>query len=91
MVYDVLRKAIIMYVGFYEESWMYDGTSWVEITRTPPELPVPRTGAATAYDPLRGRLVLFGGSAAGGVKLDDTWEWDGDSWTRILFSASVQR
>ena len=34
------------------------------------------------YDSLRGRVVLFGGS--GGGFLNDTWEWDGSTWTRVF-------
>jgi len=32
-----------------------------------------------AYDPDRGRVVMFGGYEDGGV-LADTWEWDGFDW-----------
>src|SRR5262249_17285312 len=41
--------------------------------------PDPRFGHALAFDPLRGRTVLFGGSGA--TRHADTWEWDGGSWT----------
>src|SRR5205814_382493 len=30
------------------------------------------------YDLMRGRSVLFGGSAGG----TETWEWDGSNWTQ---------
>jgi cysteine-rich repeat protein len=49
--------------------------------------PTPRAGHATAYDPRRGTLVMFGGCASGevgpcpGGLLDETWEWDGAGWT----------
>lgn len=43
------------------------------------EGPSPRNGAAMAYDVLRERVVLFGGSGAPG----ETWEWDGHVWERI--------
>lgn len=44
--------------------------------------PVPpgRVGAATAYDPARGRVVLFGGRGAAGALLGDTWTFDGSAW-----------
>jgi len=32
-----------------------------------------------AYDPLRGRTVLFGGDSLGWLQTD-TWEWDGTVW-----------
>ncbi|HEY0882217.1 MAG TPA: kelch repeat-containing protein, partial [Archangium sp.] len=37
---------------------------------------------AMAYDVSRARVVLFGGQGDGG-RLDDTWEWDGASWTQL--------
>jgi hypothetical protein len=40
-----------------------------------------------AFDPLRGRAVLFGGATQnmGSIsdQLDDTWEWDGADWVKI--------
>src|SRR5262245_7536072 len=37
-----------------------------------------RSGHELAFDMLRGRTLLFGGTA--GTRL--TWEWDGTTWTR---------
>jgi len=48
---------------------------------SPAAAPPPRSGAAVAYDPVRGDLVLFGGTA-NGVALADTWTWDGHRWNR---------
>jgi hypothetical protein len=45
--------------------------------------PSGRGGHAVAYDAGRQRLVLFGGSAAGGTLRADTWEWDGADWTQV--------
>lgn len=42
--------------------------------------PVPRSGAAVAYDADRGVLVLFGGDVNGTARAD-TWTWDGGRWT----------
>jgi hypothetical protein len=39
------------------------------------------------YDPLRGVVVLFGGTTEApnlGTPLDDTWTWDGSDWTEEL-------
>ena len=38
-----------------------------------------------AYDPVRQRVVLYGGSSIGGAGglLNDTWEWNGQGWARI--------
>jgi hypothetical protein len=33
-----------------------------------------------AYDESRKRIVLFGGAGVNGDALDDTWEWNGETW-----------
>jgi hypothetical protein len=40
-----------------------------------------RRKTAMAWDPVRQRLVLFGGDL-GGELARDTWEWDGSSWSQ---------
>ena len=35
-----------------------------------------------AYDSNRDMVVMFGGAAAAGVVLGDTWEWDGANWNQ---------
>src|SRR5262245_5514132 len=48
--------------------------------------PTGRDSCAMAYDPLRKRVVLFGGAtknANGEFLLNDTWEWDGVNWTQV--------
>jgi hypothetical protein len=44
--------------------------------------PPPRSTHDIAFDPGRGRLVLFGG-AVGGTMFGDTWEWDGQYWIQV--------
>ena len=45
--------------------------------------PPARHSLAMAYDAARGRLVLFGGYGGSGVRLNDTWEWDGTNWSEV--------
>lgn len=42
--------------------------------------PVGRSEHALVYDPVRRRVVLFGGVSVGAELLQDTWEWDGTEW-----------
>jgi len=49
--------------------------------RAPAAAPPSRSGYAMAYDSIRGRVVVFGGTGAG-TTLADTWEWDGLSWSQ---------
>src|SRR5262249_23125979 len=44
--------------------------------------PPPRDNAASVYDPIRARTVLFGGSGIGQT-FADTWEWDGTHWLQL--------
>ncbi len=41
-----------------------------------------RAAHAMAYDPNRGKVVMFGGENSTGA-LGDTWEFDGTSWTLV--------
>jgi len=42
-----------------------------------------RAWGSMAYDPVRQRVVLFGGTV-NGVHQSDTWTFDGINWTRVL-------
>ena len=43
-------------------------------------VPRPASGAAMAYDPAAGDVVMFGGISAAGRPLGDTWLWEGSGW-----------
>src|SRR5262249_23620317 len=56
----------------------------------PATSPPPRMFAAMAYDEAGGEVVLFGGQIPGGTSgnLNDTWVWDGSTWTQRFPAAS---
>jgi hypothetical protein len=89
MAYDAARGVAVLFGGFTHvglsaETWEWDGATWN--LRTLPG-PGPRFGAAMTYDPERRRTVLFGGFAAipgPPYETNDTWEYDGVSWTQVL-------
>ncbi len=104
MVYDSQRKKMVLFggetpqVGCDDSSanlcggtWEYDGTTWTRIQQA--THPLPRVGAAMAYDTNRGKVVLFGGSvisapnrtcdSSGSGYCDGTWQYDGNSWTQF--------
>lgn len=62
---------------FFGDTWRLSATGWSQVTVSP--APSPRTAAAIATDPVRGRIVLWGGVGPNG-SFDDTWEWDGVAW-----------
>ena len=67
------------------QHWRYDGVTWQPLAIG--QLPPSRTRFGLALDPLRQRLVLFGGFFAQ-LYLADTWEFDGLAWTQIMPVAS---
>jgi len=89
MAYDPVRRRVVMFGGMgranlpLRDTWEWDGTEWRQAVTA--VAPPPRVGHAMCYDARRGRIVLFGGSgiATGAEFLNDTWEWDGSSWSRI--------
>jgi len=55
--------------------WRWDGMRWT-IAPTTATRPLARTSANMAFDPLRNRLVLYGGLDQGSNSLTDAWEYD---------------
>ncbi len=53
--------------------------NWGE--ETPSGSPSARSAPAMAFDATNQEMVLFGGLTEAGVRLGDTWTWDGDNWT----------
>ncbi|MBI2396151.1 MAG: hypothetical protein HYV09_41695, partial [Deltaproteobacteria bacterium] len=83
--YDSDRKRFVLFGGNpTSDLWEFDGTTWVQKCTALPctsLMPSGRYNAAAAYDSTRKRTVLFGGYS-GGTTVNDTWEWDGNAWTR---------
>ena len=88
MAYDRRRGRVVMFGGSAISSdaaprgdtWEWDGAIWHDVTtRGPP----PTSGAAMAYDPIRERIVMFGGIAHSGPTAE-VWEWDGVAWSWSL-------
>src|ERR1041385_1980516 len=50
--------------------------------------PGDRGWVAMAHDSGRGRTVLFGGGDANGLRLGDTWEFDGQDWRPVATTLS---
>ncbi len=96
MAYDPASKQLILFGGdpgsgpFLNDTWDWNGTAWTQVadsgdagcTTTCTGSPSGRSGAAIAYDPAIGKLVLFGGLGPS----NDTWTWDGTSWTQVADS-----
>jgi hypothetical protein len=78
MVYDSSRGRCVLLggsstVGLPDlDVWEWNGTVWTQPTLAGPG-PAGRRGHTAAYDPSRGRIIVFGGDLGGSVA-NDHWE-----------------
>lgn len=92
MAYDEKRGRVVSFGGRGGggETWEWDGKAWTKLSSMGPP---PRDHHAIAYHGKRKKVVIFAGSrqAPGGGYpkdpkekwLNDIWEWNGKTWTRI--------
>jgi hypothetical protein len=88
MAFDAKRRVMVLHGGsrnrgMLSETWTWDGRRWRMVSE---EGPSPRGYHALAYDPVRERVVLFGGQSTMGADSTlpgDTWEWDGRQWVLV--------
>lgn len=75
--------------GLINDTWIWNGEdkTWQEVQ--PSVKPPVRKGAAIAYDPESGQVLLFGGQGSTGT-LNDTWLWNGSEqeWEKLSPAAS---
>ncbi|CAN7375559.1 cadherin-like beta sandwich domain-containing protein [Paenibacillus sp. LjRoot56] len=83
MIFDEMAENVVMFggqsnSGLFDETWIWDGyeKTWREELHLASS-PSKRKGAAMAYDPSTGKVLLFGGEGQSGALLGDTWLWDG--------------
>lgn len=65
-----------------DTTWVLSDGSWRELK--PESSPSTRGASAMGYDPIRKRIVLYGGFNSSQDSLDDTWAWDGDDWVCLV-------
>ena len=82
--YDPVRQKLVVFGGTPgdgTDTWTYDGTRWLRLF--PATSPVGRHSHAMTFDVARGKIILFGGyRTSTGAHLNDTWEWNGTTWTQ---------
>jgi hypothetical protein len=94
MSYDPATGTVVLFGGFnggyLNDTWTWDGTTWTQVDASPANCtnncvgsPSIRNWSTTAYDTATGAVVLFGGVNAGNTNnLNDTWTWNGTTWTQ---------
>ncbi len=96
MAYDPAMGATVLYGGttygaIYGDTWSFSKAGWTQLK--PAMSPPPLQAASIAYDPMTETVVLFGGlnvrvGASGGTFSNQTWTWDGTTWTQQFPSVS---
>lgn len=75
--YDAARGVTLLF-DRNGDTWTWDGAAWTDVTPVGTN-PPSRLYAALGDDPVRERVVLYGGN-----QRTDTWEWDGSTWTQVV-------
>lgn len=97
MAFDEKRGVTVLFGGmlqlsplqnnFFSDTWEWDGEDWQKTS--PTTSPPGRQDQLMFFDPVRGTVVMYGGyyidENRTNVFLDDTWEWDGETWRQLLF------
>lgn len=71
------------------QTWQYDGATWTQLL--PATAPTARLLASLVHDSARNRFVLYGGWGSAlsiGTASNQTWEFDGTTWTQMAPTAS---
>jgi hypothetical protein len=83
--YDAKRGVVVALIG--DQTWTWNGSDWAQ--QHPAQSPVARYFASAAYDPVVGKVMLFGGKLYGMTNgpytefvNNELWGWDGTTWTR---------
>jgi hypothetical protein len=64
------------------ELWTWDGSNW-SLLSADEDGPTWRNWPGVAYVTTRDVLVIHGGIQSAGTTFDETWEWDGQMWTKF--------
>jgi len=106
MAYDAHRQRIVLYGGVpafgqgdqiglngtaFGDTWEWDGTAWKQ-TIASSAVVGGRGFPAMAYDPVRGKIVMFSGNDGGaGLASSYVYEYDGTTWKEIVVSGPSAR
>ncbi len=84
LAYDHQAKQLVSFAGFTGETAcdlrVLEGTQWRVIDENPL---LALAGSGFVYDGQRNRFLVFGGSSTSGQVMDEAWEHDGKTWTKL--------
>jgi hypothetical protein len=86
--YDTGQHYALLFGGVngshvYGDTWTLENGVWTNITSDLTISPPARYGATLVYQKHDGFVLLFGGRAANGTLLDDTWGFNGTTWALL--------
>lgn len=104
MVYDSTRQRIVLFGGrrqkqtpdgeltVLNDTWVWENGNWREIVT--PNAPTGRHLFGMTYDPIRDRVIVYGGSllipeTGLFIAANDTWEFDGTNWVEVTTEPKV--
>jgi hypothetical protein len=70
----------------FSPSWGLGGHYWHNITALVALGPGIRNGSASAYDPVAGSVIVFGGLTPDGKVHGDSWKFHAHNWTKLNIS-----
>ncbi|MEO8663231.1 MAG: kelch repeat-containing protein [Bryobacteraceae bacterium] len=86
MAYDAGTHSTVLYGGgptnvVYGDTWTFTRQNgWLQLS--PASSPPALSGANLVYDPISKTAVLFGGTRTDSADSNETWTWDGATWTQ---------
>jgi hypothetical protein len=89
LAFDSRRRVLILIGGragdtAFTDTWESDGKAWTRLAGASGTGPTALEHSASAFDPVRGRVVVFGGGSRTDDRLRaDHWEWDGKIWHHL--------
>jgi hypothetical protein len=91
IVWDPLSESLL-HVDPAGQTWSWNGATWTRrASASIDDTPGAITGAATAFAPDLGGVMLFGGRDSGGVAVTDAfWRWDGSRWAAVKTATTPQ-
>jgi hypothetical protein len=87
MAYDQTHNVWVMFGGknyynYLPETWIFNGTTWTQ--QNPTNYPAGLVWTQMCWDSQTGTVLLFGGqSATTNYPSNQTWSWNGTTWTQL--------
>ncbi|HSY51506.1 MAG TPA: kelch repeat-containing protein [Thermoanaerobaculia bacterium] len=89
-VFDTDRQKVVMFCSD-SSTWEFDGAAWTQFDSSKTAPPAHEWGSL-AYDQSLKKTVFFGGfDPSNNSYLDQTWTYDGTSWTQVTKNPPTSR